>query len=138
MDEQLFSSPLAKSPAASQDPHTVSQVASIAARIKIAEERYANLQRRNRLTEESLLSFEKDTRAQIRAIGHQVNDLRKKISEIGTRVDAMTGEMESIAKKHELAVVERYLDLWQPVQFVTREEAKRLIQDAVTRRESNA
>jgi hypothetical protein len=34
-------------------------------------------------------------------------------------------------KKHELMVLERYMDLWQPLSFVTRDEAKMLLKEAM-------
>ncbi len=106
------------------------QLTGIATRLKLAEERYANLSKRNHITEESLLSFEREMKSELRVLTRQVVDLRKRITEMDAKLDAMAGEVGSVVQKHEFITVARYLDLWQPMQFLTREEAKRLIDDA--------
>ncbi len=106
------------------------QVTGLATRLKLAEERYTNLSKRNQLTESSLLGFERDIRAELKVLSKQLSDLRKKIGEINTKLDAVNGELGVVVRKHEFSVLERYLDMWQPLQFVTRDEAARLIRDA--------
>jgi uncharacterized protein YhaN len=113
-----------------QAPELAAQVTGLATRLKLAEERYANLAKRNQLTEESLLQFEREFTAELRATLQQVTELRRKVAEIDQKVDAIQGELSGFVRKHEFATVERYLDLWQPMRFLTRDEAKRLIADA--------
>lgn len=129
MEEQLFAPKVA--PPLQQ---ASAQLGNIATRLKLAEERYTNLQRRNQLNEESLLSFEKETRAEVRALTQQVVELRRHIGEINMKIDAMLGELQQVVPRHEFAQLERYVDLWQPMRFITREEAKRLIEDAQFRK----
>ncbi len=107
------------------------QITGIATRIKLAEERYGNLQKRNQLTEETLLELEREMTAEARAALQQVAQLRRQVNEITQKVDAIQGEMSGFVKRHDFAVVERYLDLWQPVRFLTRDAAQRMIEDAV-------
>ena len=125
MDEQLF-----PQHTSSAVPVVASaQLTALATRLKLADERYANLSKRNQITESSLLAFEKDMKAELRAIGKQTVELRKHVSEMNAKIDSILGELGTVVQKHELLTAERYLDLWQPMQFLTREEAKRLIQD---------
>lgn len=95
--------------------------------MKLAEDRYRNLQKRSQLTEDALLQFEKELRAQLRVVTQQVSGMRKKLMEISTTVDAMQGELKHVVQRHELKAIERYVDLWQPVDFITRDEAKRMM-----------
>jgi hypothetical protein len=106
-------------------------VTALATRVKLAEERYQNLSKRNQITEESLLSFEKDLKAELRVITKQTVELRKRIAEMNAKIDAIMGELDNVVQKPEFGAAERYLELWQPMQFITREEAKRLIAEAV-------
>jgi hypothetical protein len=131
MEEQLFSKPAVPAqPIAMPSP----QISGLATRVKLVEERYANLVKRNQITEESLLGFERDMKAELRAISSQTVTLRKHLQEIMGKLDGMQGELSAVVHKHEFQTVERYLDLWQPMQFITREEAKRLIADAMEAR----
>ena len=151
MEEHLFSQPGVPPPQSSQGVSQIlppqlanspkasptlmvplaNQVTGLATRLKLAEERYANLSKRNQLTEESLMGFEKDIRLELKTFGKQLSDLRKKINEINSKLDSISGELGSVVRKQEFSVMEHYLDLWQPMQFITRDEAARLIRDAV-------
>jgi len=107
------------------------QITGIATRIKLSEERYGNLQKRNQLTEETLLELEREMTAEVRAALQQVAQLRRHVGEVSQKVDAIQGELVGFVKRHEFAVVERYMDLWQPMRFVTRDAALRIVEDAV-------
>jgi hypothetical protein len=131
MEEQLFPQPAQSAKPAAPPAAPSQQITSIATRLKLAEERYANLSKRNQITEESLLSFERDIKAELRVLTKQTVELRKRLSEMNAKLDAMVGELGSVVQKHEFSTVERYLDLWQPMQFISREEAKRLMAQAI-------
>jgi hypothetical protein len=126
VDEQLFP---VKPAQAAPPPMPSASLTSIATRLKLAEERYANLAKRNELTESSLLSFEKEIKTELRVLTTQTVELRKRLNDINSKMDMILGELNTVVQKHELATAERYLELWQPMQFITREEAKRLIKE---------
>jgi predicted nucleic acid-binding Zn-ribbon protein len=140
MDEQLFPQQpaLQKTPVSSLSAATpmATQITGLATRLKLVEERYTNLARRNQLTEGSLLGFERDSKTELRVLSKQLSDLRKRISEINSKLDAITGELGTVVRKHEFNTVERYIDLWQPMDFVSRDEARRLIADALAMRDA--
>lgn len=137
MEEQLFPQTAPKPVAAAPIVPPNAQITGLATRLKLAEERYSNLSKRNQITEESLLSFERDIKSELRVLTKQTVELRKRLSEMNTKIDAMSGELGSVVQKHEFSTVEKYLDLWQPLSFITRDEAKRLIAQALAeKRES--
>lgn len=127
MDEQLFGR---RDQQAQQAPGQANLgVSEIATRLKLAEQRYANLQKRNQLTEDAFLQFERDMRSEVRALTQRSVELRRQITEINEKIDVMLGELGKVVKRHEFAVVERYLDMWQPMKFITHDEARKMIKD---------
>ena len=110
------------------------QITSIATRLKLVEERYAHLAKRNQLTEGSLMSFEHEAKTELRVLTTQMMALRKRITEINAKLDAIGGEMGSVVRKHEFAAAERYLEMWQPMQFISRDEARRMLDEAIAAR----
>jgi len=104
-------------------------VTDVAARLKILEERYANLSRREQLAEQNLMHFQKDIRSDIRAVQERLLETRRHASEIQEKLELLQGQVAKTADKHELRVLEAYLNLIQPMQFVTRTEAKKLMED---------
>lgn len=120
MDEQLFPK--------QQGQQGTQQIASVAGRLKMAEERYQNLLKRNQLNEESLLDLEKGVRADLKMLTQQLVELKRRIAEITQKVDAMGGELSSVVQKHEFTALERYVEMWQPMTFLTKEDAKRILE----------
>ena len=129
MDEQLFPDQQFQPPQNPQQRVPGGATGSLASAGALSPEVTA-IATRIKLAEESLLTFEKDIKAELRAITKQAVELRKHISEMNAKIDAIMGEVGNMVQKPEFATAERYLDLWQPMEFVTREEAKRLIAEA--------
>jgi len=107
------------------------RVNEIASRLAVLEERSGNLRKNGRVTDQSLISYDKETRTTIRALNERLTELAHKVEEVHEKIDAMSAEMNLVVKRHEITVLERYLDLWQPMSFMTREEAKLLVQEAL-------
>ncbi|MBR9693227.1 hypothetical protein GOV07_04860 [Candidatus Woesearchaeota archaeon] len=106
------------------------QVSETASRLSVLEERTVNLQKKTQLTEQGLLEYERDTRVDLKALTQRLTELARKVEDVREKIDAMAGELGTVVKKHEFTVLERYMDMWEPLQFVTRHEAKMLLQDA--------
>lgn len=103
------------------------KINSIAARLKFIEERYSNLIRRLELLEKNILDFERDLRDDFNILNAKVLDFKKKIKEMSEKVEEMGSELEKTATSYELKVLEKYLTLWQPLHFITKEEAELII-----------
>lgn len=104
-------------------------VTDVAARLKVLEERYANLSRREQLSEQNMMRFEKDVRSDLRALQERLLETRRHISDVREKLETMQGQVAKAADKQELRVLEAYLNMIQPMQFVTRAEAKKLLED---------
>jgi hypothetical protein len=106
-------------------PQAPSTPNEVAARLKILEERYANLSRREQITEQNLIAFEKDMRADIKAVQERLIETRRHVAEVKEHLDTLKGQVADSADKNELRVLEAYLNMIQPMQFVTRAELKK-------------
>ena len=136
MSEELFSN---KNEVAGQKAAPVSsasnsgvssgQITSVAARLKVLEERYTNLSRREQLAEKNVLSFERDIRSEMRVLQGRVVDTRKHLSDVRERLETLQGQVGNAAQKYDVRVLESFLNIVQPLSFVTRAEAKKLLED---------
>ncbi|MBR9702402.1 hypothetical protein GOV10_00050 [Candidatus Woesearchaeota archaeon] len=108
---------------------TQPHVEDVAARLKVLEERYANLSRREQLAEQNMLHFERDLKADLRAIQKRLLESRRHTTEVRESLETIQGQVANTAPKHELRAIEAYLNLIQPLEFMTREEAKKLLEE---------
>ena len=95
-------------------------------RLRILEDRYGNLRKKTQLTDQNLISFEKELSKEVRAISEQVIELKRQTEDVNDKALKMYSELDKAARKHELKVVEKYLDLWQPTIKKKVESGKRV------------
>ena len=80
------------------------------------------------MTDQNVLDFEKDMKSEIKSLNHDLLEIKRSVSEINENLISMSSELKKSVKQSELKVLERYIDMWQPMNFVTKEELNRHLQ----------
>lgn len=104
-------------------------VNNLAASLRIIEERYSTLRNKSQVSEQNIIELEKDVTADIKLLSDDVTDLKRDIKDIKDKLTLMKAEMKNLVNKNDFKIMERYLDMWQPMNFVTRNELNKLLQD---------
>ena len=105
------------------------EIRNISRRLKVSEERYTNLRTKVELTEQNMLSRDKQISTEIKTTNVDVHELKKELAEIKERMLMLIKELQTCAKREEVKVLEKYINLWEPVNFVTRNEVEDIIKD---------
>jgi uncharacterized protein (DUF488 family) len=58
-----------------------------------------------------------------------INELKKEINQIKIKILQIIEELKKGARKEDMNMIKKYVDLWEPVNFVTRHEVETLIND---------
>ncbi|MBI3051772.1 hypothetical protein HYY74_04930 [Candidatus Woesearchaeota archaeon] len=95
--------------------------------IRTLEEKYNNLLRRIQLGEQNTIAHTRKIHDEFRAINSDILELRKQIEEIRERMMMAIKELQTVAKREDLEIVKKYLDLWEPVNFVTQAEVEKMV-----------
>jgi predicted nucleic acid-binding Zn-ribbon protein len=109
-------------------------VNSLAANLRILEERYSNLRNRLQASEQGIIVLDKDIRADIKLLNEDALELKKEIIDIRDKLRLISSEIKNLVNKNEFKVVERYLDIWQPMNFVTRNELRKMLEEKIKER----
>ncbi|HJX05396.1 MAG TPA: hypothetical protein VJ461_01675 [Candidatus Nanoarchaeia archaeon] len=104
-------------------------VNGLAASLRIIEERYSNLRNRLQTSEQNIISLDKDLRTDIKLLSDEVIDLKRGISDIRDKLRLISGEVKNLVSKNDFKVMERYVEMWQPMSFVTRNELKKVLEE---------
>lgn len=112
------------------DPRLHEQLSNMGSRLAVLEERLSNLRKQTQLTEQTLIQGEKETRSDFKAVSGRLMELARKVEDVRETIDGMHGELSSVVKKYDFQVLKKYMDYWEPLQFLTRQEAKLLIEEA--------
>ena len=100
---------------------------SLSARLRIAEERYTNLRKKSQLVEQNMLTGHKNTNLEVKSINAELNEIKREISDVKNKISLMINEFQTFAKKDELKVVEKYVNLWEPMKYVTQNEVENIV-----------
>ncbi len=104
------------------------QIRNVSRRLRILEERSANQRKNMQVLEHSMLGDNKKVQSQVRTLQTDFDDLKKQIYEMKQNFDLLTAELSETAKREDIIVLEKYINLWEPLNFVTRNEVEKIIQ----------
>jgi hypothetical protein len=68
---------------------------------------------------------------EIKANQSQLDDFRKELNDMKEKFKMMISEIKECAKRQEVDVLKKYINMWEPINFVTRNEMMKLIKDNV-------
>jgi len=100
-------------------------------RLKMLEEGFTNIRRRFQVTEENMLSKNKHLSTEIKTMTSEMNELRKEIFELKDKLLLMIKELQECAKKEDVRVLEKYINMWNPVNFVTKNDVDDIVKSAL-------
>ena len=114
------------------------QVADLAAelnninrRLRILEERYSNLRRKTQVTDQNMLNANKKIMVEIQTAHSEADEFKRNISDMKEKLKIMIRELKECAKHQDVLVLQKYINLWEPINFITREAANKMIRDEV-------
>ncbi|MFH2021616.1 MAG: hypothetical protein ABIJ34_09495 [archaeon] len=111
-------------------PTTVAkQLEEIMRRLRLLEERYSGLRKKSQFVEQSMLRDVKDLFEEIHALTDSLSELRSQMSELTEKLGKLTEEVKESVDKSELHTLAKYMDFWQPLDFITRKEVERMISE---------
>jgi hypothetical protein len=104
---------------------------NISRRLMVLEERYTNLRKKTQVTDQNMLTSGKKTMTEIQTTNSDIDELKKQLADIVDKMKIIVRELKECAKKQEVDVLNKYINIWQPINFITRDSALKLIRDEV-------
>ncbi len=104
-------------------------IGNISRRLRMLEEGFTNLRRTLQVTEHNMLEKNKLFSTDIRTLTSDISEMRKEIDEIKDKIIDIVGELEETAKREEVKVLEKYINFWNPVKFVTQNEVEEIVRE---------
>ena len=108
-------------------------ITEVLRRLRILEERYANIRTKTNVIEQNMISRHKQVQAEIKASSSDIHEIKIKINEIMDRMMLLVKEFKTAARKEDVKVLEKYVQLWEPVKFVTRNEVEDVVKRIIQR-----
>lgn len=131
MDNLPFTSGKKGAPSAAPASSLAQSIGEIERRLRALEEKYSNLERRSQVTEENMLSGNRKMKTEIKMGSEELSDLKAQVADVNERIRAVVRELQGFAKAEDLDVIRKYLNLIEPLGFVTQNEVDRIVRQAV-------
>ena len=112
-----------------------SEVNSLSRRIRLLEESFANLRRFFQVTENNTIERNKHYGAELKTVTSDISEIRKEMHEIREKLSLVIKELQTVARKEEVKVLEKYINLWNPIKFVSQNEIEGIINEVLDKRE---
>ena len=104
-------------------------IGNLTRRLRILEEGFTNIRRSLQVTEQNMLAKNKVFATEIRTLTSDINDIKNEINEVKEKVVEIVRELEETAKREEVKVLEKYINFWNPVNFVTHNEVDAIVNE---------
>ena len=129
--KRLFGQSSKEPPAPSIDPNLINQINDVSRRLRIAEENYSNLRKKTQLTDQNMLKSNKRIDTEIKAINEDTKEIRKEIGDINSKIGQIAKELQIFAKKDDVKTLQKYVNLWEPIKFVTHDQVENIVRDII-------
>lgn len=105
------------------------QINSLSGRLRMLEERINMANRKIEVGESNMLENQKRNNVDIRQLNSEIIDVKRLIEEIKEKMDVILRELPNLAARDELEVLKRYIEMWEPMKFVTRNELDKILEE---------
>ena len=113
-----------------------SDVNTLSRRLRLLEEGFTNLRRFFQITEDNAIAKNKYYSAEIKTLTSDINEIRKEIQELKDKLLLVIKELQVVARKEEVKVLEKYINLWNPIKFVTQNEVEQIINEVLDKKKN--
>ena len=103
-------------------------ITDLSRRLRVLEERYTVLRRKGQLAEENFIRDMQELRQSVMVVEEEAVALRRLLVEIDDKIDRFLEQAKNAAPRQDVLILRKYLEMWNPLQYLTREEAKRLLE----------
>ena len=107
------------------------QLNNIAIRLRILEERYANMRKSMQVTEQNMLTNKEQTEKEIKLNSMEINELTKDMNDIKSKIRIIVNELRGMSKKEDVDFIRKYVNMWDPIKYVSQNEVERIVESKV-------
>ncbi len=98
---------------------------------KALESKINSLRREFDLVKNNSTRAAQDTKQNLRTLNTEFTDLQHKVAKIEEKIDLIVSELKRTAGKEELDVLKKYIEFWNPMEFVTHKDLDKVVEQKV-------
>ncbi len=107
-------------------------------RIRVIESKNSLLGERMLVMNQNMIEEYKKIIREVKSLEGEISDLKSDLNNIKNIMKHLTEEANNFARKDSLKILEKYINLWNPLTFVTTSEVRKLVEEEVRKTLQNA
>ena len=116
----------------------LSQVLSdIVNRLRSLESKYNLLGERLLVVNQNMINQFKKNNVEIKTADEEVKELKTELFKTREAIKDLTREMQFFATKEDFKVLEKYINLWNPMKFITEKDLEKALESLKTKKRHN-
>ncbi|MFH1439112.1 MAG: hypothetical protein ABIG89_00980 [Candidatus Woesearchaeota archaeon] len=117
-----------KKPVQQEDQAQIGEIVrDVTRRLRVMEERMTTDRKNILLNQQNILSSTKKVNNELKNINTEFSEIKKEIASINEQLTLVMNSLANTTKKDDVKVLEKYIELWEPLNFVTKREVETLI-----------
>ena len=97
-------------------------------RIRILESKYSLMSERLLVVNQNMIEHHKQLTKELKLNESDMRDLKNDLEKVKNILKHLSEEAANFARKDEVKLLEKYIKLWNPINFVTDSDVKNIIQ----------
>ncbi|HLC32439.1 MAG TPA: hypothetical protein VJJ82_01295 [Candidatus Nanoarchaeia archaeon] len=111
------------------------QINTVAARLRISEERSSEMRKKMTLIEQNMLSNHKRAMSEIKSLQTELSELKRAFQGVEDKLITIVKELRLTSRKEDIDVLRKYVELWDPIRFVTRDTVEKIVDERLSKPE---
>ena len=106
-----------------------SSISELIGRIRVNEAKMANLRERLLVTDNNMISELRKISGNIKEINEDIKRTKAELFNLKETIRDVVKEFGNLARSQDLKVLEKYINMWNPLNFTTEKEVIKLIKE---------
>lgn len=103
------------------------EIKDVNKRARLIEDRFESMRKKSQLIEDNMLKSTRDINKDLSLVKDEIVNIKRKIRDINDNINLIVNELRSAPKKEDVDELKKYVDIWQPINFVTEKDLDRML-----------
>ncbi|MBI4140081.1 hypothetical protein HY483_03920 [Candidatus Woesearchaeota archaeon] len=113
------------------------EINALNARIRVVEERINDMRKRFKFLEENMIAYHKKNLKDAKDQQQQTYDVRRGLKILEGKMLVILKELQLAATKQDVTTLRKYIELWNPLKFITEETLQKRIDERIGKKQDD-
>ncbi len=107
------------------------ELSNLSRTTRTLEEKYNNLRSKLQTIDQNLLATAKKSSTDTKTVLSEMDEVKREIADLKEKIVLIIRELKLSAKSEDVKVLQNYINLWEPLNFVTRNQVEQIVRDVL-------